>query len=179
MNRYISLLRGINVSGQKKIKMADLRQLYDELGFANVKSYVQSGNVLFDSDSTDRVALIANIEAKIEAAYQFHVPVQLRTADQMLALIEQNPYDVASDDNKHQYILFLDRALNDDEIGKLVIPEKWRDEFVSLGDALAIYYPNGAGRGKLTTNYVERKLGISGTMRNWRSVNKLYALTQA
>ena len=177
--RYISLLRGINVGGHKKIKMVDLRRLYGDLGFANVKSYVQSGNVVFDSSVTDRAQLIKQIELQIEATYGFHVPVLLRTVDEFQRILVENPYGSADDDNKHQYILFLDRSLTPEEVNGIVIPERITDQFTALGDALAIYYPKGASRAKLTTNFFERKFNIIGTMRNWRTVNKLFAMACA
>ena len=174
MRQYISLLRGINVGGHKKIKMADLRRLYTNLGFSQVQSYVQSGNVIFATPNENINQLQAQIEAQIETAYGFHVPVLIRTPEQFARLLAQNPYSSAPDDNKHQYILFLDRTPTEDELQAVTIPPKVTDQFVPLEDALAIFYPKGAGRGKLTTNFFERKPGISGTMRNWRTVNKLF-----
>ena len=150
------------------------RCLYSGIGFADVRSYVQSGNVVFSSTVTDRAQLKAQIETQIKATYGFHVPVLLRTSAELQHILMQNPYSSAADDNKHQYVLFLDRSPTEEHLNSVVIPERIVDQFVILGDALAIYYPNGASRGKLTTNFFERKLGMTGTMRNWRTVNKLF-----
>ncbi|MGB1249395.1 MAG: DUF1697 domain-containing protein [Candidatus Promineifilaceae bacterium] len=177
MTTYISLLRGINVGGHKKIKMADLRALYATLDVTNVRSYIQSGNVVFDSAEQNRQILASQIETAIEGAYGFYVPVLLRTADELAQLIEQNPLLSFTDgDGKNHYVLFLGNLLNETQLAKLGTSIEGKEQFVVLGDAILIYYPNGAGRSKLSTNYFERKLGISGTMRNWRSVNKLLSM---
>ena len=177
MPTYISLLRGINVGGHKKIKMADLRQLYASLELANVKSYVQSGNVVFDTPHTNRAAIATQIESAIESAYGFHVPVLLRVADELQKLIEQNPLlELTNRDGKNHYVLFLDRSSTAAEFAQLDEPTVGQEQFSLLDDALFVYYPKGAGRSKLSTNYFERKLHIAGTMRNWRTLNKLFAL---
>lgn len=177
MHTYISLLRGINVGGHKKIKMADLRQLYSSLGLAKVKSYVQSGNVVFDTTSADRTDIASQIESAIESAYGFHVPVLLRTADELQTLIEQNPLlPLTAGETKNHYVLFLDRLPTVEEVTQLGTPVDGQEQFAPLNDALFVYYPKGAGRTKLTTNYFERKLSVAGTMRNWRTLNKLFTL---
>jgi uncharacterized protein (DUF1697 family) len=81
--KYISILRGINVSGQKKINMTDLKSLYELLGFQNVVTYIQSGNVIFDAEVTNKTDLKARIEKTIEEKYEFHVPVEIRTNHEM------------------------------------------------------------------------------------------------
>lgn len=179
MMTYISLLRGINVGGHKKIKMADLRRLYEQLGLSGVQSYVQSGNVVFNSANTDRAELKQQIESAIEAAYHFYVPVLLRTAVELRAIVAANPFSAEVDDNKHQYVLFLDRLPTADELANVTLPANTNDHFVPLGDALVVHYANGAGRSKLTTNFFERKLGIAGTARNWRTVNNLAVMATA
>ncbi len=92
MQTYISMLRGINVSGQKKIRMADLKSLYESLGLENVQTYVQSGNVVFDSPEKDTAKLTKSIEAQIEKVYGFSVPVLIRTADDFRRVIESHPF---------------------------------------------------------------------------------------
>ena len=92
MNTYISLLRGINVSGQKKVRMADLKSLYESLELGNVQTYVQSGNVVFDSEEQDVEKLKNSIEAQIEAIFGFSVPVLIRSADDFQRVIKGHPF---------------------------------------------------------------------------------------
>ena len=88
----ITMLRGINVSGHKKIKMYDLKALYDSLGFQNVRTYIQSGNVVFECEEPEASAVAGNIESAIEKKYNFHVPVIIRTPDEFQKIIEANPF---------------------------------------------------------------------------------------
>jgi len=101
--RYISILRGINVSGQKKIKMADLTSLYELLSFRNVVTYIQSGNVIFDAETKDKAELKARIEETIEKRYKFHVPVEIRTNREIENIIKNSPFrsiDLVEDGSK-------------------------------------------------------------------------------
>ena len=95
MPPYITLLRGINVSGQKKIRMADLKSLYESLGFENAQTYVQSGNVVFDSKEQDVMGLRETIEAQIESTFGFSVPVLIRTGDDVRRVIENHPFELS------------------------------------------------------------------------------------
>lgn len=92
MKKYISMLRGINVSGQKKIKMNELRTLYESLGFRPVKTYIQSGNVIFKSPASDTSELVSNIETKIKQTFGFSVSVIIRTASEFQHVINNNPF---------------------------------------------------------------------------------------
>ena len=93
MQTFISILRGINVSGQKKIRMADLKKLYESLGFSDVKTYIQSGNVIFKSDSkSSDIELAKKIEKAISAKYHFEVPVIIRASAELKNIISQNPF---------------------------------------------------------------------------------------
>src|SRR3989344_9460301 len=108
MNTYISLHRGINVAGQKKIKMSDLKALYEALGFKNVTTYIQSGNVIFQSTQTDIVALSQKIEEKIHKTYQFQVAVIIRTIPELKQIIDENPFvKDRHEDVTKLYITFL------------------------------------------------------------------------
>ena len=91
--KYVSILRGINVSGHKKIKMADLKDLYKSQGFESVTTYIQSGNIIFRSTSTDKTSLRKIIEKAIEEEYEFHVPVDIRTEQELKGILDDCPYE--------------------------------------------------------------------------------------
>lgn len=177
--KYISILRGINVSGQKKIKMEELKALYEAQGFENVVTYIQSGNVIFDSELRNVQQLITIIEQSIEKRFAFQVPVQLRTHTELKAIIAASPFkdiDLEMDGTKI-LLAFLssvpDASRIDDLMGFVSAPEK----LLVKGSEVYLHCPNGYGKSKLSNNFVEKKLGLVATTRNWKSVVKLYELS--
>ena len=177
MPTHISLLRGINVGGNKKIRMAELKALYESLGFSNVSTYVQSGNVVFDADSVDTPALIARIEAAIAERFGFDVAVLLRTADDLRRILDGNPFPGVEPAKLHA--LFLAAAPAPAVAETLAVPTVDGEEWRLTGQELYLHYPNGSGRSKMTGAFFERKLGMAASARNWNSVNALYALALA
>lgn len=178
MNRFISLLRGINVSGQKKIKMADLKKLYEELGFHNVQTYIQSGNVIFNHSQKDISQHIAAIENGIKDHYGFDVKIIIRTPHDFHDIIKNEPFGLDTDQLKRLYITFLAET---GDPGKLIELEKYKtagDRYHLKGNHLYFYCPGGYGNTKLSNNTIERVLGISASTRNWNSVCKLYELAE-
>lgn len=176
MPTYISLLRGINVGGHKKIRMAELRALYESLGFANVTTYVQSGNVVFDADSADADALASRIEAAIAEHFDFDVTVLLRTADDLRRILDNNPFPDA--EAKYLHVLFLAAAPEPGAVSALDVPATNGEDWRLAGWEIYLHYPNGSGRSKMTGAFFERKLGLAGSARNWNSVNALYELAE-
>ena len=177
MANYISMLRGINVSGHKKILMKDLRAMYEALGYDNISSYVQSGNVIFSTKKKSLASLEKNIKAEIANTFSFDVPTLVRDLDYFENIINHNPYSEQTElDSKTPYVLFLNTVPNEATID---IPEKETGEFALQKDAIYIHYPDGAGKSKLTTNFFERKLEVSGTMRNWKTVLALRDMARA
>lgn len=174
MKNYICLLRGINVSGQKKILMNDLRNLIESLGFSDVSTYVQSGNILFNAKSKNIKKLTETIQNKIEKEYNFFVPVLIKTAGEFNEIIEQVPFDDKNIDPKFLNVLFLFQKVTVDEPEKLNIPMSKGEDFKIIDDLIYVYCPNGYGRSKLNTNVFERKLKVHATGRNWNTVNQLY-----
>ncbi len=177
--KYISILRGINVSGQKKIKMADLKALYESLGFASVITYIQSGNVIFESGDGDVAHLISCIEKIIKEKYEFHVPVDIRTNQEMEAVINYCPYEEADvEENGSKilvtFLLSVPLTARIDDIKKYVVhPER----LTVHGREVYLYCPNGYGRSKLSNTFLENKFAVRATTRNWKSVQKLYELS--
>ena len=176
MPTHISLLRGINVGGNKKIRMAELKALYESLGFSNVTTYVQSGNVVFDADSADAPAQIASIEAAIAEHFGFDVTVLLRTADELRRILDNNPFPAA--EAKYLHVLFLSTMPDPAAAEALNVPVAIGEDWLLAGREIYLHYPNGSGRSKMTGAFFERTLGLAGSARNWNSVNALYNLTQ-
>lgn len=171
---YIALLRGINVSGQKIIKMADLRSHLSELGYENVQTYIQSGNVVFSSATDDMVQLEMDIAQKIKEKYRFEVPVLIKTALDFEEALQQCPYvDDPEKENNRIAFTFLAGKPESGNIKKLMekdfSPEEWHIE----GKNVFLYYPNGAGKAKLSNNFIESRFKTKATSRNLKTVLKL------
>jgi len=179
MNRYISLLRGINVSGQKKIKMVDLKSLYTSLGYRSVVTYIQSGNVIFDADSLDRAKLIDEIESAVETHYRFQVPVEIRTGDELEGIIRNCPFgsvDLKEDGTK-VLVTFLSEKPTAEKVFEIQKYVKTPERLVVSGREVYLNCPNGYGKTKLSNVFIERVLGVRATTRNWKSIYKLYELS--
>jgi len=178
MTKYISILRGINVSGQKKIVMKDLKSLYESLGFENVLTYIQSGNVIFDS-AIDHVEDIQKIiEDAIKAKYKFEVPVDIRTSNEFKKVLARLPFDDVNleTDGTKMLITFLAQEPDNDAVNTLMAYVKPPEKLV-LGDkCIYLHCPNGYGKTKLSNVFIEKKLNVLATTRNLKSVNKLCEL---
>lgn len=177
--KLISLLRGINVSGHKKIKMADLKALYEYLGFTNVITYIQSGNVIFETENTNTDELVGLIEKAIEQSYQFQVPVIVRTVENLSTIIEDcpfNPVNLEKDGTKIM-ISFFSKPVSE---GKEDLLEPYRhisESITIVGSHAYLHCPSGYGKTKLSNNLLEKKLEIVATTRNWKTLIKLFDLS--
>lgn len=178
--KYISILRGINVSGQKKIKMADLKILYEKQGFENVITYIQSGNVVFESNSEKNIeALRKIIEKAIKEEYLFYVPVDIRTNKELEQIIQKCPYQEAKEDDNGTKVLvtFLQSMPSEEKKELLFTYVKPPERLIIQGREAYLYCPNGYGKSKLSNTFIEKKICITSTTRNWKSVKKLYELS--
>ena len=177
--KYISILRGINVSGQKKVIMGDLKSLYELLGFQNVVTYIQSGNVIFDASVKNKADLKTKIEEAIEEKYKFHVPVEIRTNREIENIIKNSPIgsvDLVEDGTK-VLVTFLSSKPSEVKISALQKYVAAPEKLVVVGKEVYLYCPNGYGKSKLSNTFLEHKLGIEATTRNWKTVHKLYELS--
>ena len=175
MTTYISILRGINVGGHKKILMADLRALYEKLGFINVRSYIQSGNVVFDNaDDKSNRAIAEMIEHALEIKYKFQVPVLVRQADDLINTIKNNPFSREVDvDPSRVAVTFLESQPTSDNLLKLEGVNFLPDRFIIDGLNIYLHCPESYGNSKLSNNFFENKLKVRATSRNWKTINKL------
>jgi len=178
MPNYISLLRGINISGQKLIKMADLRSLYESFCFKRVETYIQSGNVIFESDNTNQIELKTIIEQGIEEKYGFHVPVEIRNQLEFEQILQNCPFqsiNLAAEGFKY-LVSFLSSIPPEEKVSEFqsyVIPP---EELFIINREIYFHSPNGYGKSKLTNNFFENKLNVKATTRNWKTMNKLVEL---
>ncbi|MEL6637417.1 MAG: DUF1697 domain-containing protein [Bacteroidota bacterium] len=180
METYIALLRGINVSGQKKIKMADLREQLSGLGLAEVRTYIQSGNIVFRHPATEPQVLAQKIKSQIQADYGFEVPTLVLRPTDLDYVLQHNPFAQDSDkDPSRWYLTFLATAPPAERIATLAQVDYAPEEFVLDGTNIFFYSPKGYGRAKMNNNFFEQKLKVAATTRNWRTINKLWEMCQA
>ncbi len=167
MPTYVALLRGINVGGSKVIKMADLRAILTAGGCADVETYIQSGNAVFAHASRSPAKLAADLEQRIAKATGFTVPVVLRTADELAAVIAANPFAA---DVEHLHIMFVAVPLAADALaaidGKKFAPEQWS----AVEREVYLHLPGGIGNSKLAGTVMKAKAMAAATARNWRTV---------
>jgi uncharacterized protein (DUF1697 family) len=168
---WASLLRGINVGGHKKIRMAELRTVYESLGFEAVRSYIQSGNVVFRTGKGAASPLARRIEGAIADAFGFDVPVILRTADEMAAVVRDNPFLAEGVDPSKLHVTFLAEAASAQAGADFAAYRVEPDELRLVGREAYLHCPEGMARTKLTPAFLERALGSASTTRNWRTVN--------
>lgn len=170
----ISLLRGINVGGNKKIKMADLRDLYQSLGFENTKTLLQSDNAIFKTNLIDLKDIQTTIEKGIEEKFGFDVTIISRTPEQFQEIIDKHPFTNTqiSDPGKIAFV-FLDNQPTEEAINTLRDNNPGREEISANGYELYIFYTDGKGRSKLDNNRIERMLEVKATARNWNTVQKI------
>jgi len=179
MQTYISLLRGINVSGQKKINMKELKALYEEAGFQNVQTYIQSGNVVFQSKKSTARTLSRKIETLIREHYAFDVAAVVLSPQELDKVIVGNPFAKEKDfEEGKMYICFLNEAPKQDLVEKIRDVRYGSDRFVINNAIIYLFVPGGYGNTKLNNNFFESKLKVVGTTRNWNTVNKLAEMAQ-
>ncbi len=174
---YIALLRGINLGPHKRMKMEKLRASCESLGFKNVKTYIQSGNVVCQAGKLSSEAAAKKIEAQIVKDFGFSAQVIARTGDEMKQIVSGNPLlrEPGVDASKLHVVFFSD-VPPVESIKKLEGIVKAPDKVRHKGKEIYFYFPNGVSGSSIWKQNLDRVLGISGTMRNWRTVNTLYQM---
>ncbi|MGA2585380.1 MAG: DUF1697 domain-containing protein [Tepidisphaeraceae bacterium] len=174
MSTYIAMLRGINVSGHKTIKMEQLRACFAGLGFSDVKTYVQSGNVIFSAAKNSEAQLKKMIEQRISRDFGHSVPIFLRTSKKMAEVIQRNPFlnDRAIDPSK-LHVTFLSDAPPKAALDHLKPLAAQSEKIQIIGREIYLYCPDGYGSTKLSNTAIEKKLSVGATTRNWKTVNTL------
>ena len=179
MPLHLALLRGINVGGQKKVPMKELKTLLEEAGFERVQTYLQSGNVLFAHTETNSTLLAQQIEHLLFNHFGFSVSVIVKTPVELQAIVDQQPFNnLTSFPPDQPYVTFLNQAPTDENLQKANTFNFAPDEFMVLGTEVYLSCPNGYGQTKVTNNWLESKLKVTATTRNWKTVNELLKLVE-
>lgn len=174
MTTYIALLRGINVGGNRIIKMLDLKAMFQSLGVNNVRTYIQSGNVVFESDEESQNLLSGTIERQIKEVFGFDVSVIIRSVEEMEQVIVQNPFPITEkEDFKRWYVSFLPAEPSTESLEKLRIYENGPDQIRFVGREMYVLYEVSVSQSALFKIPFEKILGMPITARNWNTVNKL------
>ena len=179
MSTYICLLRGINVSGQKKIKMAELKASFETIGFTDVITYIQSGNIVFKTDHKNAKKLEKTIHQMLLDNFGFDLTVIVLNPKEMQYVVSNNPFekDVTKDPKKF-YIVFLQEQPKQDNIDHLATYDYTPEQYILERQIIYYYAANGAGNAKMNNNFFENKLKVKASTRNWRTVNKLVDLSK-
>ena len=166
---FVALFSGINVGGNRIVKMAELRAFFEELGFSDVATYVQSGNAVFRSSKGDAATLTKQIEAAFEKKWGFYSRIMVRDLSWFERLVSENPYpELAAEHTKlHAYV--LEREPTADEAARLAEKCTGPESFEVKGDVLYLNAPDGLGK-SVFAGLIPRTLKVPGTARNWRSV---------
>jgi uncharacterized protein (DUF1697 family) len=180
MKTYIAILRGINVSGQKMIKMSELKKVFEELSFTNVKTYIQSGNIIFDAEMQNDQVLQQLIYDAVLKTFSFTVPIIILENKELKVIQEQNPFlSSRSEEITKLHVTFLDTIPKKELIGQLKEKAQFLSgEWIIDGKTIYLFCPDGYGKTKLSNNFFENKLKVTATTRNWKTVNELVSMSE-
>jgi uncharacterized protein (DUF1697 family) len=173
MTIFVSMLRGVNVGGTSRIKMATLQELYESLGLRDVRTLLQSGNVVFRSNLTDRVRLSKRLMQEIERQLDLKVDVIIRTLAEIQSIVERSPVLSPHADLSKLLVMFLADVPDAQAQASLLKAHSGPEMLEIRGPEVYLDYPNGVGRSKLSGALIENKLHRSGTARTWHTITKL------
>ena len=179
MTAFVALLRAVNVAGTGIIRMADLKGICEDIGFRNVKTLLQSGNVVFEAKGTDKTVAKKLADA-IEASHGFRPAVVVRTADEIADAMKRNPYKPEEKTNPaFLVVVFLAGPPTSGAAGRVAAIKVDGERLHLSGRELHAWYANGQGKSKVTNAVLERALGVPATARNWNTVTKLLDLARS
>ncbi len=176
MTVYVSMLRAVNVGGTSRIKMEALQAVYESIGLQDVRTLLQSGNVVFRSSLADRARLVTRIKQEIERQLNLEIEVILRTLAEFASIVERGPILSPRADKAKLLVMFLSSvpaAAAQAAFAKWHKDRKGPEMVEMRGPEIYLYYPDGIGRSKLTNAVIESKLDVAGTARNWNTLEKL------
>jgi uncharacterized protein (DUF1697 family) len=172
--KHLALLRGINVSGHNMIKMDALKTTLEAIGFSNVETYIQSGNVFVETEEESGFGVGFKIKQEIFKTFGHEVPLIVVGKKDLELCFKNNPFLKQKDvDIKKLYVAFISKELSSSAINELKISQFKPDEAVIDGNRIFIKYDIGAGKTRLDQKYIEKKLNVTATIRNWNTVTKL------
>jgi uncharacterized protein (DUF1697 family) len=173
------MLRGVNVGGNAIVSMDGLKQLYESLGFSDVRTLLNSGNVLFRSNLKDRARLARRLVQEVERRFDRQVEILLRTVPELKMLVERGPALTERQEPSKLLVMFL-TGVPDKKAQAALLKAHRGPELVEIrGPEIYLYYPDGVGRSKLTNAFIEAQLGLAGTARNWNTIRKLIEAGEA
>ncbi|MCB2230987.1 DUF1697 domain-containing protein [bacterium] len=174
MPTYIALLRAVNLLGHNRIAMAHLRESFESMGFSDVRTYIQSGNVIFNSTKRSVPVVTKSIESAIEQEFGKPIRVTVRTAGEMAAIAQNNPLmSEYGADTKRLHVAFLTEQPSANLVKKIDPGQYLPDRFAVVNREIYLYLANGVAGSKLTTTLFDKKLQVLSTVRNWRTVTTL------
>lgn len=170
---YVALLRGINVGGRNRLPMAELARSFEQAGCVSVRTYIQSGNVVFAAAPSIALNARESVGAAVSARMGTDIPVILRSVADLARVVDENPFLDASQDPRVLHVGFLADKPSQDRVSSLDPDRSPPDEFVVRGKEIYLRLPNGMSGTRFTASYVERVLATPATFRNWRTVENL------
>lgn len=173
MNTYVALLRGINLGPRNKLPMPELAKMFAALNCEEVRTHIQSGNVVFCASPKIATGVSEALQKKIRQRYGFEVPVVLRSAEEMQAAVRDNPYAKRKSFEDVVHVMFLADRPAAERVKALDPNRSPGDEYIVQGREIYLWLPNGVGRTKLSNAYFDSKLATVSTGRNWQTVLKL------
>lgn len=175
MKTYIVFLRGINVGGHKKVPMVELRELLTKNGFENVKTYIQSGNIILQSSKKNTTKIEQLVQQSIQSYFGFEVSVIAKTRKELQTIFDDCPFSKEKKENSY-FVLLSDAPK--EELVQLISDKSYdKEEFIILNDCLYFYSSIGYGRTKFNMNSFEKKLNVNATSRNFKTIDKLLELS--
>ena len=175
---YVALLRSVNVAGHGRISMDQLRASFESLGFADVATYIQTGNVVFSTPVRTAGTLVEAIEGRLDEVFGVAPAVILRSAAQIRAVENGSPYAAQGMDPTRHHVTFLAAQPDAVALARFDPPPSGHDELVVDGREVYVHTPDGYGRTKYSGAFLERRLGVLSTTRNWNTVTKLSAMVR-
>ncbi len=176
MPRYVALLRSVNVAGHGRIAMNELRASFEDLKYRDVTTYIQTGNVLFSTGSKSEATIVAAIEQRLAEEFGDSPAVILRTVPDLLRIGTASPYQKAGANPSRHHVTFLATKPAPEVLRALALPPSGRDQLVVDGREVYVHTPDGYAETKYTGTFLERRLGVVSTTRNWNTVTKLCEL---
>ncbi len=174
---YIALLRGINVGGRNKLPMKSLVAIFQRAGCAEVRTYIQSGNVVYKAPKEVAAGVPSAVSGAIEKTLSLKVPVVTRTAAELSRIVASNPFMTTGVDTKALHIAFLSETPAEARLAGLDPDRSPPDTFRLQGREIYLFCPNGLARTRLTNDYFDKTLSLTSTIRNWNTVQRLQVMS--
>lgn len=171
--KYVAFLRGINVGGKNKVKMETLREVCAALGFKNVKTYINSGNVIFETAQNNDKKLAEQLEKAIEKEFALNIKVMVRSRSKIEEILKNNPFDGQFENEKDLHVFFLDEELPAEKRELLLSNNNENEQYFVQTREIFCLLRVGVLDSLMGKDYIGKKLKVSATARNWRTVNKI------